>query len=98
MFLFLKKFDFIAFVNAGKMEISDNNLQLAAWKGFSEYRRNYLEIGGGIGRIFDIFRVNLAMRLNNINDRSWHRFYAGWFLTLRSSPSLIGLNTDVSIR
>lgn len=69
---FLKKFDFIAFVNAGRMEISDNNLQLAAWKNFLNTDGTYLEIGGGVGRIFDIFRVNLAMRLNNINDHRWH--------------------------
>lgn len=68
----LKKFDFIAFVNAGKIEISDANYQLAAWKGFSGTDGTFVEIGGGIGKILDIFRVNLAMRLNNINDRRWH--------------------------
>ncbi len=68
----LKKFDFIAFVNAGKIEISDANYQLASWKNFNGTDGTYLEVGGGIGRIFDILRVNLAMRLNNINDSRWH--------------------------
>lgn len=69
---FLKNFDFIAFVNAGKMEISDANYNLSSWKGFTNTDGTYLEIGGGVGRILDIFRVNLAMRLNNINDKRWH--------------------------
>ncbi|MBX7047150.1 MAG: DUF5686 and carboxypeptidase regulatory-like domain-containing protein [Ignavibacteria bacterium] len=73
---FLKNFDFIGFVNAGKMEISDANYNLAAWKGFSGTDGTYLEIGGGVGRILDIFRVNLAMRLTNINDRRWQLDFA----------------------
>ncbi|MBS1492450.1 MAG: carboxypeptidase-like regulatory domain-containing protein [Bacteroidetes bacterium] len=72
----LKNFDFIAFVNADKMEISNNNYQLASWKNFLQTDGTYLEIGGGVARILDIFRVNLAMRLNNINDSRWHIDFA----------------------
>lgn len=73
---FLKNFDFIGFVNAGRMEISDANYNLSAWKGFSGTDGTYVEIGGGVGRILDIFRVNLAMRLTNVNDRRWHIDFA----------------------
>jgi hypothetical protein len=69
----LKKFDFIAFVNAGKMEISDANYNLSAWKYFSGTEGTYIEIGGGFGKILDIFRLNLAMRLNNYtSEKRWH--------------------------
>jgi len=74
----LKNFNFIAFVNAGRMDISDNNYMLASWKGFKAAEGTYVEVGGGISRILEIFRLNLGLRLNNFNNDK--RFYIDFTL------------------
>ena len=72
----LKNFNFIGFVNAGRMDISDNNYQLSSWKGFKATEGTYVEVGAGISRILDIFRFNVAYRLNNATDKKWYIDFA----------------------
>ncbi|MBS1517083.1 MAG: carboxypeptidase-like regulatory domain-containing protein [Bacteroidetes bacterium] len=62
---FLKNFNLITFFNAGRNEISEENLKLAAFKDFSISKGIYMEAGIGVSRILDIFRIDLAYRLNN---------------------------------
>ena len=62
---FIKKFDLIGFYNVGRVTITDENYDLAAFKDFSETNGIFQEAGFGINGILDIFRVDFAWRLNN---------------------------------
>ena len=62
---FLKKLSFLGFVNVGRAFISDNNYMLSPSKNYSATDGYFVESGFGIGRIFDIIRVNFAWRLSN---------------------------------
>jgi hypothetical protein len=64
----LKKFDLIAFYNAGKMEISNANKDLAANKNFTGTNGIFQEAGFGIGNILGVFRLDFAWRLNNFRS------------------------------
>ncbi|MBK8981769.1 MAG: hypothetical protein IPM38_05455 [Ignavibacteria bacterium] len=61
----LKNFNLIGFFNAGRNHISEENYELAAFKGFKISEGIYMEAGFGISRILDIFRIDFAWRLNN---------------------------------
>ncbi|MBK8382144.1 MAG: hypothetical protein IPL16_09675 [Ignavibacteria bacterium] len=62
---FISKWNLIGFFNAGRNEITQSNYDLASYKGFSISEGIYMETGFSVSRILDIFRVDLAWRLNN---------------------------------
>lgn len=64
----LKEFDLIGFYNAGRIDISDANKQLAAYKSFSGTDGIFQEAGFGIGSILGVFRLDFAWRLNNFRS------------------------------
>jgi len=61
----INKWNLIGFFNAGRNEITKTNFDLASYKNFTISHGLYMEAGFGISRILDIFRVDLAWRLNN---------------------------------
>jgi hypothetical protein len=64
----LKEFNLIGFYNAGKMNIRDENKQLALYKSFSGTNGFFQEAGFGIGGILGLFRVDFGWRLNNFKE------------------------------
>ena len=64
----LKEFNLIGFYNAGKMNIRDENKQLALYKDFSGTNGFFQEAGFGIGGILGLFRVDFGWRLNNFKE------------------------------
>lgn len=62
---YISKWNLIGFFNAGRNEITQSNYDFASYKGFTISKGIYMETGFSISRILDIFRVDLAWRLNN---------------------------------
>jgi hypothetical protein len=65
---YINKWNLILFYSAGRMDIRDENYNLAAYKFFSGTKGLYQEAGFGISGILDILRIDFAWRLNNYRD------------------------------
>ena len=63
----IKSLIFTGFFNAGKCEVSNDNLLLSPYK-FYTTNGIYTEAGFGIDRILEILKLNFAWRLNNFRD------------------------------
>ncbi|CAN5640524.1 hypothetical protein BH10BAC5_BH10BAC5_01540 [soil metagenome] len=75
----LKSFDLLFFFNAGRTEISDANFNFSANKNIFQTQGIYSELGFGFGGILDIFRVDVAMRLNNFDTGSRYNVKLGLY-------------------
>ena len=75
----LKSFDLLFFFNAGRTEISDANYNFSSNKNIFQTNGIYSELGFGFGGILDIFRVDLAMRLNNFDTGSRYNIKLGLY-------------------
>lgn len=64
----LKEFNLIGFYNAGRMDISDANKNLSAYKGFTGTNGIFQEAGFGIGGILSLLRLDFGWRLNNFRE------------------------------
>lgn len=67
---YIKNLDLIGFFNAGKSEISGNNKSSLSQYPFETSTTDgiFMEAGFGIGRIFEICRLNFGWRLNNYKE------------------------------
>ncbi|MDQ3193860.1 MAG: hypothetical protein M3P82_02545, partial [Bacteroidota bacterium] len=70
----IRNFNLIGFFGAGRNEITLSNYNLAAFKDFTITKGIYMEAGFGISRILDLFRVDFAWRLNNL-QKGTDRFF-----------------------
>ncbi|MCX6159787.1 MAG: DUF5686 family protein [Ignavibacteriae bacterium] len=61
----IRNFRLIGIFNAGRSEISADVYDFSAYKNFKSTDGYFVEAGFGIGRILELFRINLAWRLNN---------------------------------
>ena len=76
----IKSLDLIGLFNMGRTQISDENFQYSASKNFSVPNDIFMEAGFGISRIFDIFRLDFAWRLNNFEPGS--KIYTNFILEI----------------
>ncbi len=65
---FLKNLSFSAFINAGRLELSDANRLLSPYKELKSTKGLFTEAGFSVGRIFELLKLSFGWRLNNYNE------------------------------
>ncbi len=65
---FLKNLSFSAFINAGRLELSDGNRLLSTYKELKSTDGFFTEAGFSVGRILEFLKLSFGWRLNNYNE------------------------------
>jgi len=64
----IKNFRLIGILNAGRSEIAGDIYDFASNNNYKSTTGYFIEAGFGIGRILELFRLNMAWRLNNYSE------------------------------